>query len=124
LRSRIAYRETPNQLDFYESKRWTESPDAYTRRALEHVLVDARALVTGGVARELQVEVLAFEEVRNPGPAGRVTLLYRLIDNRVVVRAGVIDVERPASQSFESIVVAIGEALDEASTRVVSEALR
>lgn len=123
LRSRIAYRESPIELGFYEQRRWTESPEEYARRALERELAQTGALVTSGRAPELEVEVLAFEEIRAPRPAGRVSLHYRVIEDRRVVRDNVVDVTRPATGGFGSIVVAIGAALDEASTRVVSEAL-
>ncbi len=123
LRSRIAYRESPIQLGFYEERRWTESPEEYTRRTLERELAQTGALVTSGRAPDLEVEVLAFEEVRAPRLAGRVSLHYRVIDDRKVVRDGIIDVTRPANGGFGSVVVAIGGALEEASSRVVSEAL-
>ena len=124
LRSRIAYRLSPTGIELYETRRWAEPPSDYVRRALEQELVRRGALVTGGKALELEVEVIAFEEVRAPKLAGRVALRYLLIADRDVVREGLIEVERPAGADFESVVVAIGQALDEASRRVVAEALR
>ena len=124
LRSRIAYRTSPSGIELYEGRRWTEAPGDYVRRALEQELVRRGALVTGGKALELEVEVIAFEEVRSPKLGGRVALRYLLVDDRDVVREGLVEVERPAGPDFESVVVAIGKALDEASRRVVAEALR
>jgi cholesterol transport system auxiliary component len=121
LRARIAYRTSPVSVELYETRRWTESPDAYVRRELESALFERGALVTGGNALELDVEVLAFEEVRGPPAAGRVRLRYVLVDRRTVVASGVVDVAREASGDFGAIVVAIGSALGEASDRIVSE---
>lgn len=123
LRARIAYRSSPTEIEFYETKRWTEPPDAYVRRALEQVLADRGVLVTGGKALELEVEVVTFEEVRDPRPLARVGLRYKVIDNRAVVREGTIETERPAGSNFDSVVVAIGKAIDDASVQIASEAL-
>jgi len=124
LRSRVAYRTSRSSIELYEGRRWAEPPSEYVQRALEQELVRRGALVTGGRALELDVEVIAFEEVRSPAHAGRVVLRYMLVDDRDVIREGVVEAERPAGADFESVVTAIGEALDQASRRVVAEAIR
>ncbi len=121
LRSRIAYRASPVEIEFYETRRWTEPPEDFARRALERALVEQGVLVTGGTALQLEVELIAFEEVRGPKLGGRVVLRYMLIDNRTVIREGVIEAVRPANGDFNTLVVAIGKALDDASESVVSE---
>ncbi|HEX5063556.1 MAG TPA: ABC-type transport auxiliary lipoprotein family protein [Kofleriaceae bacterium] len=123
LRARIAYRVSPTQIEFYETRRWAESPEAYARRALEQVLAERGVLVTGGKALQLDVEVVTFEEVRDPRPLARVGLRYTLIDNRVVIREGTVETEHTAGPSFDSFVVAIGQALDDASLQIASESL-
>lgn len=125
LRTRIAYRSSPVEIEFYETRRWTEPPEDYVRRAIERALVERGVLVTGGVALQLQIEVLAFEEVLGPPVSGRVSLRYMLIDNRKVVREGVIEAVRPAGNDydFSALIVAIGRAMDEASASVVSEVM-
>jgi ABC-type uncharacterized transport system auxiliary subunit len=123
LRARIAYRVSPTEIEFYETRRWTESPDAYARRALVQVLADRGVLVTGGKALELDVEVVTFEEVRSPRSLARVGLRYTLIDNRVVIREGTVETERAAGATFDSFVVAIGKALEDASVQIASESL-
>jgi len=122
LRTRIAYRASPIEIEFYETRRWTEPPEAFVRRALERALIGRGVLVTGGKALKLDVEVLGFEEVRSPQVA-RVSLRYMLIDDRVVVASGVVEVERPATQGFASFVTALGAAIDEACARLVEEVL-
>lgn len=124
LRSRIAYRASPTEIELYEERRWTEPPHEYARRALEQELVARGVLVTGGKALELEVEVVGFEIVEVPVPAGRVALRYLLIDDRTVVREDVVEVVRPGRADFDSLVTAIGGALEEASERVVAEAMR
>jgi uncharacterized lipoprotein YmbA len=121
LRTRIAYRTSPVRLEFYEAKRWTEPPEEYARRALEQSLFERGLLVTGGAAPELEVEVIAFEEIQAPRHSGRVRLRYRLIDRREVVDERTIDVVRPAGATFDSLVLAIGAALDDASARLATD---
>jgi cholesterol transport system auxiliary component len=120
LRSRIAYRASPTELELYETRRWTEPPEAFVRRSLEHELVERGVLVTGGKALELDVEVVAFEE-RGAPPTAHVRLRYMLIDDRVVIADGIVAVEQPAEGDFASFVAAIGKALDKASAKLVAE---
>lgn len=122
LRSRIAYRASPIEIEFYETKRWTEPPEAFVQRALERMLIARGVLVTGGKALKLDVEVLGFEEVRSPQVA-RVSLRYMLIDDRQVVSSGVVEVERPATQGFDSFVTALGAAIDDACERLAEKVL-
>lgn len=122
LRSRIAYRTSDVQLNFYDGRRWTEPPDVYVRRALEQTLYERGVLVTGGVAIDLEVEVLAFEQLEAER-AGRVALRYRLVDRREVIAEDEVDVSRPASGDFTSLVSAIGEALDAACEQLVTDVI-
>lgn len=119
LRERIAYRETPVRLRLYDGRRWTEVPDEYVRRALTRALFEHQPLeqALGGAVPTLDVEVLAFEEVR-PNTA-RVELAYRLHDDRTVIASGTITVERPVrGEGFEAIVATIAAAMTEAAERV------
>ena len=122
LRSRIAYRASSIEIELYETKRWAEPPQTLVRRALERQLAARSALVTGGKAMELEVEVVAFEE-RGAPPTAHVRLRYVMIDDRRVVVDGIIDVERPSSGDFASFVDALGNALDEASAKLVDEVI-
>ena len=122
LRARIAYRASAIEIELYETKRWAEPPQTLVRRALERQLAARRALVPGGQAMELEVEVVAFEEHGAP-PTARVRLRYVMIDDRAVVVDGIIDVERPAAGDFASFVDALGKALDDASARLVDEVI-
>jgi ABC-type uncharacterized transport system auxiliary subunit len=123
LRALIVHRNSAVELDRYEALRWTEMPDAYVERALARALFESArpfAQVVGGSGPTLDVEVIAFEEVRSAGrTAGRVELRYRLHDDRVVIDRGVVTAERDARGSqIELVVAAIGEALESATADV------
>jgi cholesterol transport system auxiliary component len=122
LRYRIVHRSSDVEVSLYEALRWTERPDAYVRRALERELFEVRPMTEslGGSAPTLEVEVLAFEEVRRANHrAGRIELRYQLESPTAVLASGVIAMERPAKDDrIESVVTAIGEALSAASSQL------
>jgi ABC-type uncharacterized transport system auxiliary subunit len=122
LRSRVVYRASPIEIELYETKRWAEPPETLVRRAVENQLAARRALVTGGKAMELEVEVVAFEERGAPRTA-HVRLRYVMIDQRDVVVDDIVDVERPTTGDFASFVDALGKALDDASAKLVDEVI-
>src|SRR4029077_4048150 len=66
LRERIVYRDSDHELGYYEDRRWTERPETYLRRALARALFEERGLlrVVSGGAPTLEVELVAFEEIR------------------------------------------------------------
>lgn len=126
LRLAIQRRISPVELQPYETRRWTELPEAYARRALVHALF-ARPLeqATAAPAFVLDVELIAFEEVaREASQAGRVVMRYELRTSQRVVARGEAAVERPAtSATIDAVVAAIGDALtatsDQLADRVV-----
>ena len=121
LRLAIQHRISPVELESYETLRWTESPEAYARRALVRALF-ARPLeqVTAGPAFVLDVEVLAFEEVvRDTSRGGRVVMRYEVRNAKQVVARGEAAALRPASNTaIGAVVVAIGDALTAASDQL------
>jgi cholesterol transport system auxiliary component len=84
LDERVAYRIDSAEVGFYEDRRWTELPEAYLRRALERDLFEQRKLtrVVSGLAPVLDVELTAFEELRQEPPKVRVALTFSLRDER------------------------------------------
>jgi cholesterol transport system auxiliary component len=124
LRSRIAHRESAYEVGLYETRRWTDDPEVYVRRALTHELFDHGAFVHAVDGRHpiLDVEVVAFEELRNgPAAAGRVALRYELHDEHAVLADGVVTATRPAAGSdFDAVVAAISAALAEATTELAT----
>lgn len=118
LGARIVHRDSPLELAPYEAMRWSDDPDVYVRRALVHAVFDTQPFeqATDGAARTLDVDVVAFEEVRHgPRRSGRVELRYAVRDDRRVVAHGTVAAERDAGPGIEGVVAAIGEALDAAS---------
>ncbi len=123
LRYRIVHRESNVETGEYETLLWTDTPEAYVRRALVAAIVAAGLeQATGGVAPALDVEVVGFEEVhRDVYHGGRVELRYQLHDERSVLGSDVVVVERPAAgPAIEAVVVAIGAALDAATAQVAT----
>jgi cholesterol transport system auxiliary component len=127
LREEIVHRASNVEVALYETRLWTERPEQYVRRALERALFERRGLeeAIGGPATTLDVELIAFEEVRAPRHAGRVQLRYRLRDDRSVLDSGVVAVERGvAGPAFAAVVAAIGAALTEATSRLADRVVR
>jgi cholesterol transport system auxiliary component len=126
LRSAIVYRTSPIELSMYHSRRWTERPDDYVRRALERELFGDASMqqAVASPSLTLDVDVLAFEEVTMPERAGSVELAYRLRDQKTVIASGKVSARRRApGTDFAPVVTAIGGALDEATTKL-AEAVR
>lgn len=125
LRERIAYRDDTFDVGYYDDKRWTERPDAYVRRALARALFEERcvARVMGGPGPVLDVEVLAFEELRGPPRAARVRLRLIVHDDRDTFLERTISVVRPAPadrRGFDGVVQAMAAALDAAAEEIAS----
>jgi cholesterol transport system auxiliary component len=122
LRERIARRESEHEVGFYEDRQWTSRPEVFVRHALARELFEERGFerATGGAAPTLDVEVLAFEEVRTPHEhAARVALRYELQSDVAVLDERTVVVDRPVEgPRFEDFVAAMSGALDEASDRI------
>lgn len=117
LRDKMVKRSASGEVTFADERRWTEKPDAFVRRALERELFEDRGYkreLTGG-APILDVEVLAFEEVKAPkGSVARVEVRVVLHDGEKVVAEETMTVDRPVggSGAVEDVVTATAEALD------------
>jgi cholesterol transport system auxiliary component len=97
LDERLVYRDSAHELGYYQERRWTEAPDQYLSRRLAHVLFEERGLhrVVAGAAATLEVELVAFEEIRAPRRAARVEVIARLRDQRTVRWEETLTVEEP-----------------------------
>jgi cholesterol transport system auxiliary component len=130
LRESIVYRDSPLEVGFYDENRWTERPDAYLRRALARALFEQRGYrrVLTGQAPTLDVELVAFEEIRKPKRAARIVLTFALHDEHVTKAEETITIERPVAPGggMDVFVKAAGEALaaavDQVSARVAEAA--
>lgn len=126
LRERIAYRDAAYELGYYDDWRWTERPETFVRRELGRTLYEAHGFhrVLGGSAPSLDVEVIAFDDLRLPsGRAARVQLKVILFEDAGVVFEDTITVDRPVSAAtpkIEDVVAAMASALDVASEQVAA----
>lgn len=124
LRNPLVYRVSTYEVGSYDDRRWTEYPEVYLRRSLDHALFDGGRFVEGQPGRcpTLDVELLGFEELRRgDARAGRVQLVYRLFDGDRVVASEVVTIERDAGGTEPAdIVAAIGTALEDATARLAT----
>ncbi len=132
IRDKIIYRSSSYEVGFYDDLLWTERPDAYLRRALSQVLFERERLhsVVSGMAPVLDVELVNFEEVREPSHRALVQLTLILRDDHMVRLEQTLKVERPIAAANKAqvpaaIAAALGDALNSAvseiSARVVAE---
>lgn len=132
IREKIIYRNSQHELGFYDELLWTEKPEAYLRRALTQTFFEeegVRSIVTGA-GSTLDVELVSFEEIRQPQHTAQVRVRLVLRDDRAVRLEQTLQVERPIpevekSQLPGAIAGAMGEALREVvhqiSARVIPE---
>ncbi len=124
LRERIAYRDAAFELGYYENLRWTERPETYVRRELGRSLFEAHRLhrVVSGAAPTLDVEVIAFDDLRmKAGRAARVQLKVILYEDNGVIFEDTLTIDRPVAgenPKIEDVIAAMATALDAAADQV------
>ncbi len=124
LRERIAYRDAAYELGYYDDLRWTERPETFVRRGLGRALFEDRGVrrVLGGMAPTLDVEVIAFDDLRlASGRAVRVQLKLLLHEDVGVILEDTLTVERPVAgdkPKIEDVIAAMAIALDAACDQV------
>jgi ABC-type uncharacterized transport system auxiliary subunit len=115
LDRRLVYRKDELEFGYYEGLRWTESPEDYLRRGLEDELFERMGItqVVSGPAPTLDVELVSFEEVKEPKKhVGRVVVNVSLSDDRVERFRRTFVVEKPIEHMRpEGAVDAISRAL-------------
>jgi len=122
LGKKLIYRTSSVDVGIQEDRRWTERPDEYLRRSLDSVLFGETAVTKSlaGAAPTLDVELIAFEEIRTGAERrGRVEIRYALHDEREVLVSDSVLVEiKAASERPEDVVRAISIALTQASKQI------
>lgn len=131
LEERISYRVHALELGYYEDRRWTEHPEEYLRRALEQELFDRRHLrrVVSGPATTLDVELTAFEELREAHGRVRLALRFTLHDDRKALLEKRLVVERAlepdrGADHAQRVAAALGLALGAAVTELCDDLTR
>jgi hypothetical protein len=130
LKERIVHRDSEHELGFYEDKRWTERPEVYLQRAIEHSLFEARGLkrALSPAAPTLTVDLIEFEEIRGANPRVRLSVSYALHDERSVFFERSFALERPLATGSDAerpdrVAAGLGDALRDAVARIVDEAI-
>lgn len=127
LRERIAYRDSAYELGYYEDLRWTERPETYVRRELARSLFETHALrrVLTGVAPTLDVELIAFDELRTRTTrAARIQLKVILYDDNGVIFEETLTIDAPVTgeaPKIEDVIAAMATALDRASDELAGK---
>ena len=124
LRERIVYRNTAYELGYYDDFRWTERPENYVRRELGRSLFEVHGIhrVINGAAPTLDIEVIAFDDVRmGLNRVARVQLKAMLYDDDGVLFEDTLTTDSPITgekPKFETVVAAMANALDTMADRV------
>ena len=132
IKDRIVHRDSAFEIGYYDDRVWTEKPEAYVRRALARALFDERGVtqLLSGVGATLDVDVVAFEEVREPVHLARIELVYLVYDDRIVRLSRSVVVERPvalakgdasANQAVKALSGALVAAVDAVANAATSE---
>jgi cholesterol transport system auxiliary component len=135
LEERIAYRISDSELAYYDDRRWTEPPEQFVRRALEHELFESQAFrrVISGAAPTLDVEVLSFEELRQGPPRARLSLRVTVRDDRRALLERTLSIDGPlepgpdadrGSALARAMAGALGRASRDVAERVAAELRR
>jgi cholesterol transport system auxiliary component len=131
LEERISYRVHASELGYYDDRRWSERPEEYVRRALEHELFEQRHVrrILSGSGTTLDVELTAFEELRGAKGAVRLALGFRLHDDRQASLERSIVVERALEpdgkvEHAQRVASALGLALAAAVSEVSDDVIR
>jgi cholesterol transport system auxiliary component len=136
LDERIVFRDSEYELGFYEDRRWTESPEAYLRRALSRSLFEDYGVrrIVSGPGPSLDVELTEFAELKRSPAMARVRLTYTLSDDRLVRREATVSVELPiaasgteadaAAQGVRAMSRALSKAVQQIVDQVVDELRR
>lgn len=121
LRERIAYHTNPQELGFYEERRWTERPENYLRRELAAELFERRGIaqVVSGLSPTLEVELTDFSELKSPKHAARARARVLLVDARAVRFEQTFSVEVPIQgDDFSAVPAALGNALSQLVSQI------
>ena len=128
LGERIVFRDSQYELNFYDSRRWSENPDAFLQRSLAQSLFEERGLrrIVSGTGLTLDVELTELAELKRSPPLARVAATYVLFDNRQVRRQASLTVELPIANGkdpAEVLVRTLSDALAQLVARIADQVI-
>ena len=122
----IAFRSAEYEMGYYETRRWSQTPDNYLRSALVRALFDEGRCrrVLSGDGPTLDARLLRFEQERGPERA-RVAVHVIVYDIHGVSREQTFEASRPFAEGadearFDAFVAALSVALDDVVAQVVA----
>lgn len=130
LGERIVFGDGEYRVGYYDSRRWTQRPEVYVRRSLARALFEESGFrrVLVGDAPTLDLEVLAFDEVKTPTRHEACVALRIVLSTDHVLLEDTVALREPvAGDRFDDVVSAIARALDRTAdevTKRVGSALR
>jgi ABC-type uncharacterized transport system auxiliary subunit len=125
LGEQMAWRVSDVERGLYEQRRWTDTPDRYLTRALDQALDATPGLqrVESGPAANLDVELVAFDEVLRPTHEAQVTVVASLhgTDHRTLFEHRFSAAQPIADAHPASTARAMGAALDAVARQIASQ---
>jgi cholesterol transport system auxiliary component len=126
IRDRIVFRDSKVEVGYFDDLRWTEKPEAYLRDHLSDAFFEDEAVqeIVGGLGPTLDVDLRAFEEVRDARRVARVSISWVLRDDAVVLLRDSFVIDRPMGDSSSKtpareVAIGLSAALDDAIDRIV-----
>ena len=127
LREPIAFRNSEQELGYYDTRRWTEKPEEYLRRELARALFEEHGFVrtVSGEVPTLEAELVEFTEFPAQHSV-RMRVAILLHDEHAGLLEQTITVERaiaaPAgSDDVPAMVRALSDALHEGVERIAQQ---
>jgi cholesterol transport system auxiliary component len=123
---RFVSRQSAHELSYHEEWRWTDEPDTFLRRALSRDLFERAGLirVVSGAAPSLEVELTAFEAVREGDHThAHAAVLAQLQDDRVQLWQRAFEMDAPLGEGdpAEALADALGRALAAVAGQVAEQ---
>ena len=126
IKDRIAFREA-DEIGFHDLWQWTEKPESYLRRGMEHALFEEHAVhqIISGPGPTLELELDAFDELPGPRRVARVQVTWLLHDGRNVLVQKTVTVDHLVSgatdaKAPEPLVSAMSVALADVIAEIVA----
>jgi cholesterol transport system auxiliary component len=118
---RIAFSNGLYEVGYYDARRWTERPEHYVRRALQRELFEGGSFERSSSveAPRMDLELLDFEEVKAPALHAARVAVRVVVTSEHAVSEHTVEASHPvAGTSFDAVVAAMAESLEDAARQV------